>query len=84
MWGEGRGKGALDGPPPEDNNPPPRELSDPVAPKGHRLLLLPSGPDRVHGPLPHRTEPPRRGTDFSIQDAAFFFNDTGAERLYLS
>jgi len=41
--------------------PPLREPSDPVAPEDHRLLLLPSGPDRVHGPSPHRTEPPHRG-----------------------
>ena len=29
----------------------------PVAPAGYRLWLLPPGPDQVHGPTPHRTQP---------------------------
>jgi hypothetical protein len=29
----------------------------PVAPTGYRLWLLPSGPDQVHRPAPHRTQP---------------------------
>ncbi len=29
----------------------------PTSPKGHRLWLLPSGPDQVHGSLPRGTRP---------------------------
>ena len=50
-----------------------------MAPDGHRLLLLPSGPDRVHGPSPHGTEPPRRGFEHEkvYSDKAFLSSYSG-------